>query len=473
MPNLLQQVGSVVQSFFQRQRTSLVKIFTAGTTEVYPDLNATNAINRGFNYNTAVYSIIKKDAKKFGSLARYVEAKSNEDKSESEELPGALTDLLNRPNNYQGQDAFLTLVRAFYKTCGEAFIWLNRGDTDMVVDDEFIQLDDEAHSKKPVLEMFVLPSNQMIIVPDPDNIYGVLGYILESNVRVPIRKVDIIHWKDVNLNFDVVSRPQLRGFSALNPGWKTLEQNNSATDASVRMYQNSGAKGVLSNKLGGQNPMQQSQVEKVLDQKINNIDVKGAVVAMQGDWAYHNLGLTSVDMELLKGKDYSMKELCFLLGLPFELFDSETTYQNKEMAQKGWVINEIIPDCKQLDGEMNRVLLKAFGLDGKAEICTDFDDMAELQEDKAKQVEWLVKAPVTVDEFREAIGYEPIGGEDGETIIMPSGQQTLDDVISSDGGNQIIQSLANVNGRANTGNGNGQIPKNGQGAKLQPGKTKA
>ena len=191
MPNLLQQVGSVVQSFFQRQRTSLVKIFTAGTTEVYPDLNATNAINRGFNYNTAVYSIIKKDAKKFGSLERYVEAKSNEDKSESEELPGALTNLLNRPNNYQGQDAFLTLVRAFYKTCGEAFIWLNRGDTDMVVDDEFIQLDDEAHSKKPVLEMFVLPSNQMIIVPDPDNIYGVLGYILESNVRVPIRKVSV------------------------------------------------------------------------------------------------------------------------------------------------------------------------------------------------------------------------------------------------------------------------------------------
>lgn len=473
MPNLLQQVGSAVSSFFSRQRTSLVKIFTTGTTEVYPDISATNAIVRGFNSNTAVYSIVKKDAKKFGSIPRYVEPKGNEGKSELEELPGALTDLLNRPNEYQGQDAFLSLIRAFYKVTGEAFIWLNRGDTDTMIDDEFVTLDDEAHSKKPVLEMFVLPSNQIIIVPNEDNIYGVKGYILESNIRIPIRKVDVIHWKDINLNFDVVMRNHLRGFSALTAGWKTLEQNNSATDASVRMYQNSGAKGVLSNKLGGQNPMQQSQVEKVLDQKINNIDVKGAVVAMQGDWAYHNLGLTSVDMELLKGKDYSMKELCFLLGLPFELFDSETTYQNKEMAQKGWVINEIMPDCKQLDGEMNRVLLKAFGLENTATICTDFDDLAELQEDKAKQVEWLVKAPVTVDEFREAIGYEPVGGEDGDTIIMPSGQQTLDDLINSDGGNQIIQSLANANGRTNTANGNGQISKNGQGAKLQPGKAKA
>lgn len=457
MPNLLQQVGSVVSSFFQRQRTSLAKIFTTGTTEVYPDISTTNAINRGFNSNTAVYSIIKKDAKKFGSLPRYVEPKGNEGKSE-EVLPGKLTDLLNRPNPYQGQDAFLTLVRAFYKTCGEAFIWLNRGDTDMLIDDQLVTLDDEAHSKKPVLEMFVLPSNQVIVVPDPDNIFGVLGYILESNIRIPIRRVDIIHWKDVNLNFDVVSRPQLRGFSALSAGWKTLEQNNSATDAAVRMYQNSGSKGAFVNKLGGQNPMQQSQVEKVLDQKINNIDVKGAVVAMQGDWSYHNFGLTSVDMELLKGKDYSMKELCFLLGLPFELFDSETTYQNKEMAQKGWVINEIIPDCKQLDGEMNRVLLKAFNLEATATICTDFDDMPELQEDKAKQVEWLVKAPVTVDEFREAIGYEPIGGEDGDTIIMPSGQQTITDLIGGDGGDQIIQSLANVNRGSNLGKGDAALP---------------
>lgn len=444
-----------------------------GTTEVYPTIDETKAIQKGFNSNTAVYSIVKKDAKKFGSIPRYVEAKGQEGK-EADELPGALTELLNRPNPYQGQDAFLTLLRAFYKVTGNAFIWLNRGDTDQVQNDALIPMDDEAHSKMPVLEMYILPSNQMIIVPDPDSMYGVYGYILESNARIPIRKVDIIHWKDINLNFDLVSRCHLRGYSALQAGFKTLEQNNSATDAAVRMYQNGGAKGALVNKTMAQmNPRQESQLREVIDTKINSTDVKNAVSAFQGDWSYLNFGLTSVDMELLKGKDYSMKELCFLLGLPFELFDSETTFANKEMAQKSWVINEIMPDCKQLDGEMNRVLLKAFGLEATATICSDFDDMPELQEDKGKQVEWLGKAPIKVDEFREAIGYEPIGGEEGDTVIIPTGFQKLEDVISGDNADVAMQQLYNANGSTNRSNGNGSVSKNGQGAKLRAGTAKA
>lgn len=469
MPNVFSQIGSAVASWFSRQRTSLLRVFTTGTHEVYPDINATTAISRGFNANTAVYSIVKKDAKKFGSIPRYVESEAQEGKAE-EGLPGALTDLLNRPNPYQGQDAFLTLVRAFYKICGESFIWLNRGDTDTLVDDEFVKIDDLAQGKKPVLEMYVLPPNQVIVVPDPENIFGVYGYILESNVRIPIRAVDMIHWKDINLEFDLVSKPHLRGMSPLTPGNRTLEQNNSATNAAVRMYQNGGAKGALVNEtMARMSPRQETQLREVIDGKVNSNDVKNAIAAFEGKWSYLNFGLTSVDMELLKGKDYSMKELCFLFGLPFELFDSETTYQNKEMAQKGWVINEIMPDCKQLDGEMNRVLPKSFGLEGKVSICSDFDSLAELQEDKKTQIEWLMKGPFTVNEVREATGYEESTEEGADEILLPSGLTKLSD-LAGDGGEDILTQLYNANGATNTGNGKGQISKNGQGKGVQAGK---
>ena len=447
---------SSIASWFSKQRTSSMRVFSTGTTEVYPDITETTAINRGFNYNTAVYSIIKKDAKKFGTVDREVEWV---DEEREEDVTGPLVDLINQPNPYQGQDAFFTLVRAFYKTCGNSFIWLNRGDTDMLVDDNLVPISDEAHAKKPVLEMYVLPANQVIVVPDPENIFGVYGYILESNTRIPFRKVDIIHWKDINLNFDVVSRPQLRGMSPLMPGVKALEANNSATDATVRMNQNGGSKGVLANKTMAQmNPKQESELRAVIDGKINNTDVKGAVSALQGEWSYLNLGLTSIDLDLLKGKAYSMQELCFMFGLPYELFDSQTTFANKEMAQKGWVINEIMPDCKQLDGELNRVLPKAFGLEKVVKICSDFDDMPELQTDKAKQVEWLSKAPLTVNEMREALDYDKIEGEIGETVIIPSGYQNAD-TLMGDGGEEILNSLYNANGGANRGKGMDQVPK--------------
>lgn len=447
---------STIASWFNKQRTASVSIFTTGTQQVYPNITETTAITEGFNSNTAVYSIIKKDAKKFGSVEREVEWV---DENKQDEVTGPLVDLIRQPNPEQGQDAFFALVRAFYKTTGNAFIWLNRGDTFNIETGE--ELDDTDHAKKPVLEMYVLPSNQMIIVPDPDNLYGAYGYILESNSRIPFRKTDIIHWKDLNLNFDVVTRTHLRGMSPLQPGAKSLTTDNSSTDAMVRMNQNGGARAAMANKsMAPMTPKQESDLRAVIDGKINNTDVKGAVAALQGEWSVLNLGLSAVDMDLLKGKEYSMKELCFLFGIPYPLFDSQVTWDNQQMAQKGWVINEIMPDCKQLDGEMNRKLPKAFGLEKVVKIRSDFDDMPELQIDKAKQVEWLNKAPLSINEMREALDYDAIDGDEGETIVIPSGLQTLDDLIASDGGNEIITSLYNANGGTNKLNGNGKVPKN-------------
>lgn len=455
MPNRLVQAWNALFGTSNNQPQSLTNLWFTSTTQVYPDPGSQTAITRGFKGNAAVSAIVRKAAKKFGSVPRYVEPKGQEGKDyQSEEtLEGPLMDLLNRPNPREGQDILFAKIYMFFKLCGESIIWCNRGDTDVLVDDNLIPLDDEAHAKKPILEIYAIPPTQIVLVPDPNDVYGILYWQLTNFPNIKFRKVDIIQWVDITPDWDPTTRSHMRGLSVFGAGNKILEANNSATDATVRMNQNGGAKGVLANELGGQNPTQQSQVEKVLDEKINNIDVKGAVAALQGKWTYLDVGLTSVDMETLKGKQLSMQELCFLLGMPYEFFDSQVTYANKQEAQKGWIINEIMPDCKQLDGEMNRVLLKAFGLENTGTICSDFDDLAELQEDKAKQVEWMMKAPLTVDEIREGLGYEPIGGEDGEAMLLPSGVQLLDDVIAGDGGEELMQQLYNANGNPKPTNG--------------------
>lgn len=489
MPNLIARAVSQIASWFQSQRTVLMGgTWNIGTKEVYPDINATTAIREGFDGNTAVYAIIKRDAKKFGAIPRYLySADQIEEKAklyvrgrfgevkaaplESYNSP-ALQKLLNRPNEYQGQDAFLALVRAFYKCCGEAFIWLNRGDTDIVMGDGIVSISDEEQMKKPVLEMYVLPSNMMIVVPDPDNVFGVYGYILQSMVRVPIRKTDIIHWRDLNLNFDVASKTHLRGRPPLASGAKTLEQNNSATNSSVRMYQNDGAKGALANKtMAKMSPEQETQLRSVVDRKINNNDVKGAVAALQGEWTYLDIAKSSVDMELLKGKQLSMQELCFLFGMPYEFFDSQTTYANKEVAQKSWISNEILPDCKQLDGEFNRMLLPAFGITDAAFIGSDASELPELQKDMTGLAQYLnVAWWVTPNEKREQMNMEQINDPKLDEPWVPAGITPLSEVM--DPAEQVMQQIKleqaagggsnnnNANGKANTAKSNGAVPKN-------------
>lgn len=434
--------GSVIGT--KKQSQTLTNLWVTSTTQVYPDPGTQTAIDKGFKGNAAFYSIVKKAAKKFGSVPRYVEPKGQEGKSESEVIQGPLMELLNRPNKLEGQDAFFMKTYGYFKTVGEGLIWCNRGDTDLIVDDGFAPLDDEAHSRKPILEMYNLPPNRVMIIPDPSDVYGILGWQLIDRPDIKFRAVDVIHWKDLSLDWDIFTRSHLRGFSAAIPGNKTLEANNSATDATVRMNQNGGSKMVMANKtLTTQNPIQESQLKSVFDTKINNSDVKGAVTALQGDWTGIPLGMTSIDLDLLKGKQLSMQELCFLMGMPYEFFDSQVTYANKQEAQKGWVINEIIPDCKQLDGEMGRVLLKAFGLDKTAAICSDFDDLPELQEDKKTQIEWLMKGPFTINEIRDAVGYEKSDEDGADEVFIPSGFVPLSD-LTGDGGKQLLDQLASM-----------------------------
>ena len=155
------------------------RMFSVGTQEVYTHIDTEKAITEGYNANTAVYSILQKDAQKFASISQYIQ----KDDESGEEVEGTkLGRLLERPNEYQGSDAFREIVRLYRKLTGEAFIWLNRG----VLADG---LEGTARLSKPVLEMMVLPSNHVILVPDPNNLYGVLGYLLDvGGQTMPIAK---------------------------------------------------------------------------------------------------------------------------------------------------------------------------------------------------------------------------------------------------------------------------------------------
>lgn len=474
MANIFQQIGRYIGGFLT-ERSSL--IFGTSRLETYADIKAETVIEKGFNSNTAVYSIVMTDADKFGSIPRYVydssvmEEKSMRKKKEKKAEPGILagdlTDLINRPNEYESQDAFFAKVRAFYKITGEAFIWLNRGDL-LTVDSngELTQATDEQQLLMPVLEMYVLPPSKIIVRQDPENIFGVSDFILEVNgKRQRLGKSNVIQWKMTNLNFDEITGAHLRGWSPLVSGYKTLQQNNDATNAAVRMYQNGGAKGILTNATYNKlTPEQQSQIKDVIDAKINNTDVKNSVATLQGEWAYHDLGISSVDMQLLGGKELSWKELCFLLKVPYEFFDSHSPYAEKQLAQLGWITNAIMPATKQLDGELNRILPKAFGLDKKAFIACDYWDLPEMQQVRLSKAESLSKIwAITPNQILEELGYEKSTDPQMDEQWVPSNLTPLSSVGDAqlmDSITQQLSSYANTGG--NTSGGMAKISANGR-----------
>lgn len=443
---------------------------TVGGLPVYPDSNVTTFVDDGYAGNASIFSIIRTAAGKFGSVPVYlyqVEDKASEKRYKNatkgvlnskalyytkklktkaykeDEIVNDLSKLLSHPNEYEGQDAFFEKVYAFKLVTGEAFIWLNRGDT---TGPDGKELPDEIVVKMPVLEMYVLPTQYVQIVIDPDNMFGVSGYFFQPNSeRIPISKVNIIHWKSTSLQFDKFLGTHLRGMSPLKPGLKTLTQDTASNDAAVAMYQNGGAKGVLFEKsIAKLGTDQLAKLDRVIDRRINNRDMKGAVVRMQGDWGYANLGLSSIDMELLEAQELSMKKLCRLIGVPYELFESGTTFANKETAWKFFICNTILPAWCSFRDELNRQLTPSFKDAVNMTIDVDYSDMPELQEDMSTQVTALKDAWWLTPNERREIMLE----ETDETVpemdmyLIPQGLVPIGDV----GMNQMDNILANGGG---------------------------
>lgn len=424
-----------------------------GGPAVYPDPNIKNYIEKGYCGNGSVYTIISRYHRKFGSIPRYVY--KIKDKNAYRQMKALLkqknyklkqlrdlqvkaydetvvddspfAELLNQPNEHQGQDAFYERASAFYKVTGNCFIWKNRGNIK--------GLTDEQADKMPPLELYVLPSQWIEILPNPNDVWGCIGYVFDiGGQRFKIRKNDMIHWKTPNLIFDAYTRDHLFGMSPLKPGNKFMTEDDSATDAAVAMQQNDGAKGALYNKqLGRMDPEQKSRVDMMVNRKINNRSLKGAVTALEGDWGYLDMGQTGKEMELMDTRQAGFVRLCNLLGAPPMLFITDTTYDNVKQAEKAFVTNLVAPDCSSLRDEMNRSLLPDFGLDKSYTHDIDISMLPELQDEMSQMVTQLVAAYwLTPNQKLEHMNEDKSDDPNMDKVWVPNNIVLMDDAAMSD-----------------------------------------
>lgn len=434
---LIDRLFNSILNITKRNESSLTSIVRQfGGMPVYPDPKVERYLE-AYTENAAVYSIVNLAARKFSFIPRYLVKEKDEEQAKSykrllrqgqflrankvktkaystpqgKATPESLQALLARPNPSYGQDLFYYSIYVSYKICGEAFVWLNRG--------EIEGMDDDAADKLPVLEMYWLPTDLVTIIPDPDDVWGCVGYELDiGGKRAFVRKNDVIHWKTFNPWFDSTTREHLRGL--LPPINKILQQEEDSTDAAVAMYQHGGARGVLTEKsLKNITPTQKAAIEEITAKRINNKDMKSSIANLQGDWAYIDIGKDSVDMQLLDGNDKAFAKLCHAFGVPPGLFLVDQTYENQRSNRKRMLSELIMPDCASFNDEMNRLLLPAFGIKGE-KIEPDYSELPEMQEDMKDMITTYKDAPVTPNEFREAIGYEPINQEGMDVVYTDS-----------------------------------------------------
>ena len=396
-----------------------------GDTIVWNPENDDTYINKGYRYNSTIYSIVNLITKaattipfqiyqveKQNELKRYKALTSGEfnpqaihnakliQKNSMIELEGTeLHELLERPNPAQSYNTWLSEIIAYGNLTGNRYIW-------------GISPDSGSNAGK-YRELYVLPSQSMEIVSG--GIFNpVKEYTLEYNGTIRIDAEQVCHIKDFNPYYDGTGS-HLYGMSPLKAGLRSLDANNEALTTGVRYLQNQTARGVLMSDEGDINEVQAKQLKEKFRQQYQGSDNAGDVVLSSKKLSWINFGLNASDLSLLEQYNASIKDLCNIYNVPVQLLNNtdSSTYNNMKEAKKALYQNAVIPEMLKIRDELNRWLTPQFG--NNLFIDFDFTVIPELQEEMDKVVDQMSKAWwITPNEKRSAMSF----GADDENDQM-------------------------------------------------------
>ena len=396
-----------------------------GDTLVWNEESDETYINKGYRFNSTIYSIVNLIAKSASTIPFQIyEVKSQNDLKRYKALtsgdfkPSAihkanfikkntlvelenteLHKILERPNPAQSYSSFISEIIAFGKLTGNRYIWGISPET--------------GQNQGVFKELYVLPS-QVTEINSGGIFDPVKEYTLEYNGQYKIPAEQVLHIKDFNPYYDGTGS-HLYGMSPLRAGLRSLDTNNEAVTTGVRYLQNQTARGVLMSDEGDITETQAMQLKDKFRSQYQGSNNGGDVVITPKKLSWINFGLSASDLSLIEQYNASIKDLCNIYNVPVQLLNNTdaSTYNNMKEAKKALYQNAVIPEMTHIRDELNRWLTPQYG--DNLYIDFDFSVIPELQEEMDKVVDQVSQAWwLTPNEKRTAMNY----GVDEDTSEM-------------------------------------------------------
>ena len=149
--------------------------------------------------------------------------------------------------------------------------------------------------------------------------------------------------------------------------------------------------------------------------ELNGKDVKGQIKALRTAIELHELGKSPVDLGILSSHKEAITALCFIYDLPVDLYYGQSKYENAKEAKKSLYEVNAIP----LANEFAADLLAHFGMDIEYKLVVNTDKISVLQDDPADVLDNLAKMHASLNELREAYGYEELPDDYANLPMIP------------------------------------------------------
>jgi len=426
------------------------------------DVNATSYIEKGYNINPIVYSVISQMATKTSSVPysiKKVESKDQKRKADrlvkatgynltpQQQVKQVLLETkaysddelempIAKPNPLQTWAEWLELYKTLIRLTGNAYIYK-------------LSVTEGANVGK-ILGVYLLPSHLMNIVlkqnADLMSLESPVGgyKLISGETGITFTEDEVTHIKYANPNYDT-DGSHLYGLSPLRAILKNIESSNTALDLNIKTMNNGGAFGFVHSK--GQTPLTADQAKGIKDrikESFNDKDKLSQIMGVSAEIGFTRIGMTTDELKLFDYLNFDQKQICNALGWSDKLLnnDAGAKYDNVNQFRKQVVVDNIIPDLNLLTEAFDTDILPNFK--GYENTCLKFEysELPEMQQDLTEMIGWIKPAVETGlinrNEGRRFMKLPVSDNEQMNEITVNTDiltlEQALDDFPSVDGG---------------------------------------
>ena len=264
-------------------------------------------------------------------------------------------------------------------------------------------------------ELWLMPANNVLIKGGESWMNPIGGYELNTNTTVPFSVEEVYHSKFFNPLFGEYGT--LYGLSPLRAASRIVAKMNEAETTELKQFQNQSPPYLLFKDtqdalMGTLDDTQVAGIEKTF-KDYGKKHKSGAPIVLPEKFGMIKLGVSPVDLGILESSQEGRRILCNIFGLQSELFNDKarSTYNNVIEVKKDAWNNCIKPNLDDTASALTSFLIDKIPAYKGLFFAFDYSQIAELQDDYAKMVEWMSKAKYTPNEMREATGAQPFDNE--------------------------------------------------------------
>jgi hypothetical protein len=160
-----------------------------------------------------------------------------------------------------------------------------------------------------------------------------------------------------------------------------------------------------------------------LEQEMNGRKSFNKHVALRFPVEVHQLGSAPIDLSILETHKEAVTALCFVYKVPVDLYYGQAKYENAKEAKKTIYEQNAIPLANEFAEDLITFLMRKDRSLAGWRLTVNTDRIDVLKEKSTDVLNNLALAYASLNERREAIGYEPIDEDYANKPIIPMGMQ--------------------------------------------------